>query len=79
MTDAEKDLYKLSEFKKFMLVNELINGKISRSSAEYMIQLFQKGESNYMKTLYKKVLIRKALKNNFEEPYMINGKKRKEM
>eukprot|EP00347_Sterkiella_histriomuscorum_P012701 403367551 len=79
ISQAEKDLYKLSEFKKFMLVNELINGKISRSSAEYMNQLFKKGEGDYMKVLYKKILIRKALKNNFEEPYMINGRKKIEL
>lgn len=43
----------------------------------YMNQIFKKSDGDYMKTLFKKLLIRKALKNNFDDPQMINGARRK--
>ena len=33
---AREEMFKLSEFKKHMLVNELINGKVSRESIKIL-------------------------------------------
>ena len=61
-------MFKLSEFKKQMLMNELINGKLSRESAKILSRYFKTAETDYMAALFKRLLIKKALKSNFLEP-----------
>ncbi|CDW90309.1 UNKNOWN [Stylonychia lemnae] len=71
-----EEIFKLSDFKKSKLVNELINGKLSRSSMEYKNLMMKVEENDYMKILFKKLLIKKALKNNFDAVIGVSNSKR---
>lgn len=51
-----------------MVVNEIINGKLSRESLKILSKYFKSNNTDYMVALFKKLLIKKALKSNFSEP-----------